>query len=38
MGQEAAFMDALRFAQRYDYVNAQLHISGGGGLLVFSRR
>ncbi len=37
MDQEAAFMEALRFAQQYEYVNAQLHITGGGGLLVFSR-
>ncbi len=37
MDQEVAFMDALRFAQQYEYVNAQLHITGGGGLLVFSR-
>lgn len=37
MEQEAAFMDALRLAQRYEYVDAQLHISGEGGALVFLR-
>lgn len=37
MEQEAAFMDALRLAQRYEYTDAQLHITGDGGLLVLSR-
>ncbi len=37
MEQEAAFMNALRLAQQYEYVDAQLQISGDGGLLVFTR-
>ncbi len=36
MEQETDFMNALRLAQEYEHVNAQLHISGGGKLLVFS--
>ncbi len=36
MEQETDFMNALRLAQGYEHVNAQLHISGDGQLLVFS--
>ncbi len=37
MEQEQAFMGALHLADRYQYVDGYLHISGGGKLLVFSR-
>ncbi len=36
MEQEAAFMDALRLAEKYEFVNGNLHVSGGGWLLALS--
>jgi len=37
MDQEQEFLDALMGANRYEYVDGALHISGVGTLLIFSR-
>jgi heat shock protein HslJ len=37
MDQEVYFMDTLRFAEQYAYVEGALHISGDGRLLILSR-
>ncbi len=36
MDQEQSFMEALRLAEEYEFVNEYLHVSGGGALLVLS--
>ena len=37
MEQEQFFLDALSVAERYELADGELHISGGGSLLVFTR-